>query len=84
MAAGKPIILAIDGAIRDVVEKANCGFFCQPGNSKALVEAINKLQGNPVHSFNLGMNGRVYLEKNFDRKDIVNTFSKILIRLIKT
>jgi glycosyltransferase involved in cell wall biosynthesis len=32
MACGKPIILAIDGVIREVVEASGCGLFCRPGD----------------------------------------------------
>ena len=30
MAAGRPVLLAIDGVIRDVVESAQCGYRCSP------------------------------------------------------
>ena len=32
MAAGRPVVLAIDGVIREVVEAAGCGLFAEPGN----------------------------------------------------
>jgi glycosyltransferase involved in cell wall biosynthesis len=40
LAAGKPILLAIDGVIRQVVEEAEAGIFVQPGNPQALAEAV--------------------------------------------
>ncbi len=36
MAAGRPVVLAIDGVIRQVVEAAGCGIFAQPGDPPAL------------------------------------------------
>ncbi|MCD6576440.1 MAG: glycosyltransferase family 4 protein, partial [Anaerolineaceae bacterium] len=46
MAAGKPIILAIDGVIREVVESAGCGIFCEPGNPQAIASAVLEMFGN--------------------------------------
>jgi glycosyltransferase involved in cell wall biosynthesis len=43
MAAGRPVLLAIDGVIREVVEAAGCGIFAEPGDPSALAEAIQKL-----------------------------------------
>ena len=36
MAAGRPVILAIDGVIRQVVEQAEAGVFVSPGDASAL------------------------------------------------
>ena len=36
MAAGRPVALAIDGVIREVVEAAGCGHFATPGDPSAL------------------------------------------------
>jgi glycosyltransferase involved in cell wall biosynthesis len=43
MAAGRPVVLAIDGVIREVVEAAGCGIFTTPGNAEEIAEAIRKL-----------------------------------------
>jgi glycosyltransferase involved in cell wall biosynthesis len=67
MAAGRPVALAIDGVIRDVVEKANCGIFAAPGNAAALADAMRKLAADPARSRAMGLLGRKYLEKNFSR-----------------
>ena len=40
MAAGRPVVLVIDGVIRQVVEAAKCGVFAEPGNARALANAI--------------------------------------------
>jgi glycosyltransferase involved in cell wall biosynthesis len=67
MAAGKPIILAIDGVIRDVVHKAHCGIFVQPGSAFEVVKAIRMLASNVEYGREMGSLGRKYLEKNFSR-----------------
>ena len=67
MAAGRPVALAIDGVIREVVETAGCGLFAQPGNPSALAEALRVLASDPERSRKMGLNGRRYLETHFSR-----------------
>jgi glycosyltransferase involved in cell wall biosynthesis len=70
MAAGKPVILAIDGVIREVVEDANAGIFVQPGIPQALVKGILYLKSHPDEARQMGKNGRDYVIHNFDRAKI--------------
>ena len=71
MAAGRPVVLAIDGVIRRVVEDAGAGIPVEPGNPQALAGAILKLALDDRHGgdlgHNLGLAGREYVEKNFSR-----------------
>jgi glycosyltransferase involved in cell wall biosynthesis len=70
MAAGRPIVLAIDGVIRAVVEAAQCGIFSEPGDPSAMADAIRQLDSDPHTSRQMGFNGRKYLEQNFSREVI--------------
>ena len=84
MAAGKPIILAIDGVIRDVVEDAGCGYFCQPADPQAIAHCILKLKGlDPSALQALGENGKEYLRQHFDRKIIGKYFSDMIEKMVK-
>jgi len=67
MAAGRPVALAIDGVIREVVEAAGCGVFAEPGNPSALAEAIRILALDKEKSHQMGLDGREYLEEHFSR-----------------
>jgi glycosyltransferase involved in cell wall biosynthesis len=67
MAAGRPVALAIDGVIREVVEAADCGIFAAPGDAAQLADAIRKLAADPKQSRAMGFRGRKYLEENFSR-----------------
>lgn len=67
MAAGKPVVLAIDGVIRQVVESAECGVFVPPGNSIALAAAVKELAYHPAQVKEMGRAGRQYVEQNFNR-----------------
>jgi len=78
MAAGKPIILAIDGVIREVVESADCGLFCEPGNPQAIANAILEMYNNRKDLEKIGKRGKVYLEQNFDRIMIADKFTDMI------
>jgi glycosyltransferase involved in cell wall biosynthesis len=78
MAAGRPVILAIDGVIREVVEGANAGLAVPPGDPIALASAIRKLAFDPKKNRELGMNGRKLIEARFSRLELADTFSALL------
>ena len=78
MAAGRPVILAIDGVIRQVVESAQCGMFAQPGDPAALAQAIWKLAADRAASRRMGLAGRAYLEQHFSRSAVAEKLAGIL------
>ena len=78
MAAGKPIILAIDGVIREVVESADCGIFCEPGDPHAIANAVLEMHSNRNGLVKIGKRGKVYLEQNFNRMIIAKDFTDMI------
>jgi glycosyltransferase involved in cell wall biosynthesis len=83
MAAGRPVTLAIDGVIRDVVEAANCGIFAAPGDATQLADAIRRLAADPKQSRLMGLRGRKYLEENFSRTVIGEKLVKLLEEVVR-
>lgn len=67
MAAGRPVVLAIDGVIRQVVEDAGAGIFVPPGDPQAMAAAIRQLADDPAEGRRMGMAGRACVERDFDR-----------------
>jgi glycosyltransferase involved in cell wall biosynthesis len=78
MAAGRPVVLAIDGVIRSVVESAGAGLFTPPGDPLALAETIHKLAVDPGRSRKMGLAGRKYLEEHFSRVVIAEKLMEVL------
>lgn len=78
MAAGRPVVLAIDGVIREVVVAANCGVTPTPGDAQSLAEAIASLAANRDRAVEMGINGRRYLEENFSREGIADKLEKLI------
>ncbi|MBV6397278.1 MAG: hypothetical protein HFACDABA_02888 [Anaerolineales bacterium] len=70
MAAGRPVALAIDGVIREVVESAGCGIYAEPGSPSALSEAIREMASDERESRRMGLAGRAHLERYFSRAAI--------------
>jgi len=70
MAAGRPVVLAIEGVIREVVEEADCGVFPRPGDAQDMANAIQFLEAGRGHAASMGRNGRLYLEENFSRESL--------------
>ncbi len=67
MAAGRAVILAIDGVMREVVEGAGAGVFTPPGDPMKLAEAVRRLSSAPQTCRQMGLAGRDCIEKNFSR-----------------
>ena len=68
MACKKPVLLAIDGVSRELIEVADCGYYAEPENPSAIANAIRKAKNSNGELINKGENGYVYAKKNFDRK----------------
>lgn len=84
MAAGRPVILAMEGVIRDVVEEAQAGVMVPPGDPKALAEAIRSLEKDREMIKFLGRNGRNYVKKHFDRSQLAERLLGIMRDVIQT
>ena len=78
MAAARPVILAIDGVIREVVVMAKAGLFVQPGDPDALADAIRELANDPKQRQEMGINGRRYIEDHFDRAELAEKLATLM------
>ncbi len=75
MAVGKPIIGAIDGETRNVIEDAKCGFCGSAENVNELVENIKKFISTDEKVL-MGKNARMYYENNFEKKIFMDKLEK--------
>jgi glycosyltransferase involved in cell wall biosynthesis len=81
MAAGRPVVLAIDGVIREVVETAGAGIYTAPGDAKALAEAVRFLAYHQPERELMSRNGRLCVEKQFNRARHTQEFVSLLQQL---
>jgi glycosyltransferase involved in cell wall biosynthesis len=67
MACKKPILMAIDGISRDLVEEANAGMFVDPENPKEFERIIRYYLSNQDLIKEQGESGYHFAKANFDR-----------------
>ena len=82
MAAGRPVVLAMEGVIREVIESANSGIAIPPGDPTALAEAIIYLADHPQDGIDMGLRGREYNRNHFDRPAQARNFGKIIEKIV--
>lgn len=67
MSCKKPILLAIDGVSRQLIEDSDCGYYVEPENIEDIVNTIREVLKKPEKLIQLGLNGYNYSKMNFDR-----------------
>jgi glycosyltransferase involved in cell wall biosynthesis len=83
MAAAKPVILAINGVIQQVIESARAGLSIPPGDPASMAQAIRFLADHPEESRAMGSKGRRCVEESFDRSLLAEKLLVILEQLVK-
>ena len=68
MAVGKPIIGAINGETKVVIEDAKCGFCGKADSAEELAENVKKFIRKDTDRVTMGQNARKYYEENFEEK----------------
>ena len=78
MAVGKPIIGAIDGETKKVIEDAKCGYCGRAEVAEALAENIRNFVKNPDKDL-MGKNAREYYEKHFEQGKFMDRLEAVII-----
>jgi len=78
MACERPVIVAVDGQARQIVEEAGAGVFVEPENSKALVKTILNLAEDPEHRRQMGASGRQYIVNKCSREKSAQDYITVL------
>ena len=78
MAAGKPIIGAIDGETARMIAEARCGACAPAEDAAALAEQIRQAAGNPETWAGYGRNGQKYYQENFKKEKFISTLAALL------
>jgi glycosyltransferase involved in cell wall biosynthesis len=81
MAAGRPVVLAVDGVVRELVEGAGAGVFVPPGDGRALAAAVRRLALDRAAARRLGARGRGLVEARFDRHLQADQLERIFLQL---
>jgi glycosyltransferase involved in cell wall biosynthesis len=78
MSCARPVVLAVDGESRRIVEEAGAGIFVEPQSSDGLAQAILKLTESRELCEVLGRNGRQYVTRHFAREQTASRYLDLL------
>ena len=78
MAVGKPIIGAIDGETKSIIQESRCGYCGDADNSKELTRNIREFIRKDTDRDVLGKNAREFYEHNFEEVLFMNQLEKKL------
>ena len=83
MSCKKPILMAIDGVSRELIEVAQCGLYAEPEDAKTFASKVLFYFHNKEKAIEAGMKGYEYAKNNFDRKQLAKDYLKALLSINK-
>ena len=81
MSCKKPILLAIDGVSRKLIEEAQCGAFAEPENAEDIAEKIRSYLRGEHDMAREGLNGYNHAKKYFDREKLAHKYLKAIMKV---
>lgn len=85
LAAGRPILMAMEGAAADLVEASGGGIVLPSEEPARLAEGILQLAATPEHERRrMGERGKQYLRDHFSRAAVISRYEEILRRAAET
>ena len=81
MSCKTPILMAIDGVSRELVEEADAGVFVEPENPQDFANKIRSYLENPDEIQRQGVNGFLYAKKHFDRDVLAKEYLAHLMKV---
>lgn len=82
MSCKTPILLAIDGVSRELVEKAQCGIYVEPENAKDIADKLKAIYTQAERLKEMGENGYKYAKQYFDREILAEEYVTYLHKIV--
>ena len=82
LAAGRPVVVNTGGWLRRLAEENNAGIYTPPGDHQALAAALVRLAREPQLAEELGRNGRLLAEREFDARLLSARFRETLEEVV--
>jgi len=83
MAAGKPVIGAIDGGAKEIIRESGCGVCVDAGDFHALAKVMKDFVENHGLYSECGTRGREYFQRNFTKDIFMDSLIEELERLVR-
>jgi glycosyltransferase involved in cell wall biosynthesis len=84
MAAARPIVLAVEGEARALLERAGAGVAVPPGDESAIAGALERLARDQGERLRMGMAGETFVFREFSRAVWAERYVSLLARLPST
>jgi glycosyltransferase involved in cell wall biosynthesis len=77
MSCKRPILLAIDGVSRELINDAKCGVYVEPENSDDIARGAKELASKSAAEIQqMGEDGYAFAKAHFDRELLAKTYVK--------
>lgn len=83
LSAEKPILAAIDGGAKEIIDQIGCGKAVAADDDKGFAEIITEFINNPKKFKNQGVLGKKYFDENYDKKIVMDLLENYLKKLIQ-
>lgn len=82
MAAGKPVIGAINGAAQDIIKESECGLCVNASDAKGLSQVMLEFISNKSKYISCGQKGRKFFEENFTKDIFIAHLEELLNEMV--
>ena len=84
MSCKRPILLAIDGVSRTLVNDAKCGVYVEPENIDAIVKGAKQLANKTASEIQqMGEDGYAFAKAHFDRDKLAKEYTNEIQGILK-
>lgn len=83
MSCKRPILMAIDGVSRELLEDAQAGTYVEPENVSEYNRIIRAYLADPTRTDREGENGYRYARQNFDREVLAARYLEHISSIVK-
>jgi len=84
MAMSKPVILAVEGESREIVECSGAGICIEPENPTQLAQRVRELADRPTLCAELGERGRRFVTDHYSRQALASKYEAVLLDVVQT
>jgi glycosyltransferase involved in cell wall biosynthesis len=79
LGAGVPVLVALDGEAKELIEKSRGGLLVAPENPEDMAQKILQLYQDAELCRQLGENGREYVRAHYSREEIAKGFEHLIL-----
>ncbi|MCE7068413.1 glycosyltransferase family 4 protein [Dyadobacter sp. CY326] len=83
-ACSKPVLVAIDGISRHLIEEANAGLFVEPENPDDFAKKVLTYLANPTLAALHGSNGYAHAKQHYDRAFLARKYLEYIQNMLQT